>query len=87
MEGNGGAEDHLQIQRNRATVLSMSGQADALGQFAGGPVIGAIANRFAIRTGLTIAGCLLAPSLPLYLSALRHPTAEDTTPTIRLAVG
>jgi MFS family permease len=68
----------------RATVLSMSGQADALGQFAGGPVIGAIANRFAIRTALTIAGCLLAPSLPLYLSALRHPTAEHNAPTIRL---
>jgi DHA3 family tetracycline resistance protein-like MFS transporter len=52
----------------RATVLSMSGQVDALGQIAGGPAIGAIGNA-SLRAAIVVAGLALAPALPLYARA------------------
>jgi DHA3 family tetracycline resistance protein-like MFS transporter len=54
----------------RATVLSMSSQADALGQLAVGPAIGAIGVAFGLRTALVVAGILLAPALLLYVRTL-----------------
>ncbi len=36
----------------RATVISIFGQADAIGQTAGGPVLGVIGNVFGIRAAL-----------------------------------
>lgn len=56
----------------RATVISMSGQADALGQLAVGPGIGAIGTAFGLRTALVVAGILLAPALLLYTRTLRR---------------
>jgi hypothetical protein len=56
----------------RATVISMSGQADALGQLAVGPGIGAIGTAFGLRTALVLAGILLAPVLLLYTRTLRR---------------
>ena len=56
--------------RVRATVISMSGQADALGQIAGGPGIGAIGSIFSLRASLTAATIALLPSLLLYGRAL-----------------
>jgi DHA3 family tetracycline resistance protein-like MFS transporter len=50
----------------RATVLSMNGQADALGQVAGGPVIGAIGSAFSMRAALVVGGLLITPALALY---------------------
>ncbi|HLV98814.1 MAG TPA: MFS transporter [Ktedonobacterales bacterium] len=66
----------------RATVLSISGQADALGQIAGGPALGAIANYGSLRAALTVAGVILAPALPLFVRAGRQgravvPAAEE----------
>lgn len=52
----------------RATVLSMSGQVDALGQIVGGPAIGAIGNA-SLRAAIVVAGLALAPALPLYARA------------------
>ena len=49
----------------RATIFSVSGQADAVGQIAGGPMVGAIGNR-SIRAALLASALLLAPVLPLY---------------------
>jgi DHA3 family tetracycline resistance protein-like MFS transporter len=60
----------------RATVLSMTGQADAIGQAAGGPVLGAIGNVWGIRAALTIGALVLTPALALYGRALRHGGAE-----------
>lgn len=57
--------------RVRATVLSLSGQANALGQFTGGPAIGAIGAAFGIRAALVTAGLLLAPVILLYGRAAR----------------
>jgi DHA3 family tetracycline resistance protein-like MFS transporter len=49
----------------RATIFSVSGQADAVGQIAGGPVVGAVGNR-SIRAALLCSALLLSPVLPLY---------------------
>jgi MFS transporter, DHA3 family, tetracycline resistance protein len=50
----------------RATVLSLNGQTDAIGQIAGGPGVGAIGSTFGIRAALILAGLLLAPALFIY---------------------
>jgi DHA3 family tetracycline resistance protein-like MFS transporter len=47
----------------RATVLSLSGQLDAVGQILGGPAIGGISQRLGMRTGLGFSTLLLAPAL------------------------
>jgi DHA3 family tetracycline resistance protein-like MFS transporter len=60
----------------RATVLSMTGQADAIGQTAGGPVLGVIGNVWGIRAALTTGALVLTPMLGLYGRALRHGGAE-----------
>jgi MFS transporter, DHA3 family, tetracycline resistance protein len=61
----------------RATVLSMSGQADALGQFTVGPGLGAIGSAFGLRAALTVAGLALAPALALYGRALGKVSPAD----------
>jgi DHA3 family tetracycline resistance protein-like MFS transporter len=60
----------------RATVLSMTGQADAVGQAVGGPVLGAIGNVWGIRAALTTGALVLMPALGLYGRALRHGGKE-----------
>jgi DHA3 family tetracycline resistance protein-like MFS transporter len=72
--------------RVRATMLSVSGQCDSLGQVLGGPAVGAIAEAASIRTGLLVAGLMLAPVLPLYSRTLGRGeeaetlAAEETAP-------
>jgi len=56
----------------RATVLSITGQADAVGQAAGGPVLGVIGNVWGIRAALATGALVLTPALGLYARALRH---------------
>ena len=56
----------------RATVISITGQSDAVGQVAGGPGIGAIGSFAGIRAALLAGTALLAPALGLYGRALRH---------------
>ena len=58
--------------RVRATVLSMNGQANALGQIAGGPGIGWVGNAFGIRAAIALAGILLTPSLALIYRTVRR---------------
>ncbi len=55
--------------RVRATVISMSGQVDAVGQIAGGPAFGALATAAGTRTAMVAAGLVLAPAALLYLRA------------------
>jgi len=67
----------------RATVLSIDGQTDALGQIAGGPALGAIATFASLRAALVTAGVILLPALLLFVRAGRQsradvPAAEDT---------
>lgn len=60
----------------RATVLSISGQSNAIGQAAGGPGIGVIGNVWGIRAALTAGALVIAPALALYGRALRHGGRE-----------
>ena len=57
--------------RVRATVLSISSQLDALGQIAGGPVIGVIGNLRSIRAALLATSITLTPALLLFARATR----------------
>jgi DHA3 family tetracycline resistance protein-like MFS transporter len=60
----------------RATVISMSGQADAIGQAGGGPILGAIGNVWGIRAALSAGALLLLPALGLYTRAIKHGGRE-----------
>jgi MFS transporter, DHA3 family, tetracycline resistance protein len=55
----------------RATVLSMRGQVDAIGQLVGGPIIGAVATGLGLRAAMIGVGLMLTPALPLYRLGLR----------------
>lgn len=56
--------------RSRATLLSLEGQADALGQIAGGPVVGAIGLAVSLPAALLASAAALLPALGLYLPAI-----------------
>jgi DHA3 family tetracycline resistance protein-like MFS transporter len=60
----------------RATVMSLSGQADAIGQTAGGPVLGVVGNVWGIRTALAAGAVALAPAAALYARAIRRHGAD-----------
>ncbi|YAL83859.1 MFS transporter [Dermacoccaceae bacterium W4C1] len=52
--------------RARATTLSMTSQADALGQVVGGPTLGVLANRTSVATAITVFGLILTPIAFIY---------------------
>jgi DHA3 family tetracycline resistance protein-like MFS transporter len=58
----------------RATVLSMLGKAEALGEVCGGPVLGLVGTLHTVRAALMGAAAVLLPALPLYGHALRQST-------------
>jgi MFS family permease len=60
----------------RATVNSIASQADAIGEVAGGPAIGAVGTVASLRAALVAAGLLLMPAIGLYGRALRHGGRE-----------
>jgi hypothetical protein len=51
---------------SRATVISMLGQSDALGQTVGGPVLGLVGTLRTVRSALVGVGLILLPALGLY---------------------
>jgi len=55
----------------RATLLSMSSQVDAIGQIAGGPLLGMVGNLFSVRTAIGAAGMVLSPVLLLYTRTIQ----------------
>lgn len=60
----------------RATIISMSGQVDAIGQIASGPLAG-IVSLWSVQAAIAFASFLLAPALPLIRRANRlHGTDE-----------
>ncbi|MGI8690552.1 MAG: MFS transporter [Thermomicrobiales bacterium] len=67
----------------RATVLSISSQADAVGQTAGGPVVGYVGLLASVRAALVVGGCILTPALMLYAQTLRR--ADPLTITVKEA--
>jgi DHA3 family tetracycline resistance protein-like MFS transporter len=61
---------------SRATVFSIQAQADALGQIAGGPPVGVVAQRRSTGSGISAAGLFLLPAVALFsLGVHRYPTA------------
>ena len=75
--------------RNRATILSMYGQADALGQIGGGPVLGAVGARSGLPAALAGAALFLSPSIWLTHRAkgrrettLLAPEPSPPSPTV-----
>jgi DHA3 family tetracycline resistance protein-like MFS transporter len=60
----------------RATVISMTGQADAVGQAVGGPGLGVIGNAFGLRAALVAGAVVLAPAIALYGRAVGHDGRE-----------
>lgn len=59
---------------NRATLFSVDGQADALGQIVGGPIIGVVASGVSIRAALVASAALLGLALPLFARAFGQAT-------------
>jgi DHA3 family tetracycline resistance protein-like MFS transporter len=62
--------------RIRATVNSMAGQVDALGQILGGPVLGLMAENVSVATAILAAALLLTPTLALFGRTLRVGAAR-----------
>ncbi|MCW5875470.1 MAG: MFS transporter [Anaerolineales bacterium] len=60
----------------RATVLSITGQIDALGELGGGPVLGALGRRFSMQVALWASAATLSTSLPLFQRIRRLTLAE-----------
>ena len=61
----------------RATVHSMFGQVDAIGQVAGGPGVGLIANLVTVSAAIMTSGLLLTPALFLVGRANRQSLTEE----------
>jgi DHA3 family tetracycline resistance protein-like MFS transporter len=57
--------------QTRATVMSMNAQMDALGQIAGGPLLGLIAKAYGMPLAFVLAGFILLPASWLYLRTRR----------------
>jgi DHA3 family tetracycline resistance protein-like MFS transporter len=55
----------------RATVFSMCSQANALGQIAGGPILGLVATVISLRYSMALAGLILIPTLLLYIYSIK----------------
>ncbi len=62
--------------RVRATVISMSGQMDAIGEIAGGPIIGVIGTLLSLRVAIVSAATFLSPALLLFVRARRQETGK-----------
>jgi DHA3 family tetracycline resistance protein-like MFS transporter len=68
--------NHRLDSQVRATVLSTSSQADALGQIAGGPLLGLVANRVSMLAGLLGSALMFAPVPFLLARQLRSLPPE-----------
>jgi hypothetical protein len=62
---------------NRATILSTISQMDAVGQAAGGPVLGVIGTRFGLRASMIAASVLIVPVIGLLRRAGRYRLTPD----------
>jgi len=60
----------------RATVFSLTGQANAVGQAGGGPILGVFGNVWGIRTALAAGAFSIAPALGFYGRAIAHEGRE-----------
>ena len=70
---------------NRATLFSVDGQADALGQIVGGPIIGIVASGISIRAALVASAALLTLALPMFARALAQAPGLRLKPDLKSA--
>ena len=63
--------------QTRATLFSLTSQMDALGQIAGGPLLGLLASALSVRAAFVAAGLLLLPATWLYGRTLRTGGIEE----------
>jgi DHA3 family tetracycline resistance protein-like MFS transporter len=70
----------------RATVLSLTGQANAVGQAGGGPLLGWIGNVRGIRAALAVGALAIAPALGLFGRAIVHHGREPEFEELPAAV-
>ncbi len=66
----------------RATINSMGGQADAVGQTLAGPVVGGVGRAVSVPWAISLAGLLRLPILFLYLRAIRRGTVGTLPPEV-----
>jgi DHA3 family tetracycline resistance protein-like MFS transporter len=66
----------------RATINSMGGQADAVGQALAGPVVGGVGRAVSVPWAISLAGLLRLPILFLYLRAIRRGTVGTVPPEV-----
>lgn len=64
----------------RSTTLSITSQAEALGQVVGGPTLGVVANRTSVPTAMTIAGLLLTPAAVIYTKIRPSRRTDEPKP-------
>jgi hypothetical protein len=70
---------HLE-SKTRATVLSMAGQVDAIGQLSGGPALGVVGLRASTRAAITASAIILSPAVAIFWRALRLPDVPVAEP-------
>ncbi len=61
----------------RATVISMNGQTNAIGQVAGGPALGWVGNVVSIRAALLCSAVILSPIVALYRRTIPQDHIRD----------
>ena len=68
--------NHKLDSKVRATIHSMFGQVDAIGQITSGPTVGLIANVLSVKLAVAISGLLLSPALFFVRRANAQPVSE-----------
>jgi MFS transporter, DHA3 family, tetracycline resistance protein len=66
--------------KTRATINSMGSQADAVGQAAGGPMLGLVATKVSTPAALVTSAFLSLPTIGLYLRAIKRGSVGTLEP-------